>query len=260
MNKLALISYLDIYLQHDAFTHDSSANGLQVDTAKKDIKKIWYAVDATSYIIDKAIEKEIDLLITHHGIFRWYEKIVTWVHYEKIKKLMDNNIGVYSSHLPLDAHGEVGNNIWLIQAWKRIFGLPEAQTTIEPFGDYKWTPMWFVLHSEHPIPVAWILMPYCSQMQLQKHFYNFGKKENISSIAIVSGWAWSSVQEAHTKHIDLFVTGEMVHHELTYAKELGQSVLLWGHYETEKIWPKLLAHHLQKTYPEIDIVYIDEKY
>ena len=52
----------------------------------------------------------------------------------------------------------------------------------------------------------------------------------------------------------------MVHHQITLAKELGQSILLGGHYETEKIGPKLLAHHLQKQWPELDTFYIDEKY
>jgi dinuclear metal center YbgI/SA1388 family protein len=260
MDKQTLLTYLDTYLDHASFTYDSSANWLQVDSSHTEIKKIWYAVDATTYIIKKAKEENIDLLITHHGMFRWREQTVTGVAYKKIKTLLDNDIALYASHLPLDAHPEVGNNIWLIHAWKRIFGLPDDQVTITPFGDYKWTDIGFILESKTPVPVAGILMPYCSQMQLVKEFYNFWNKENISSIAIVSGGAWDLVREAHTKNIDLFVTWEMVHYQLTLAKELGQSILLWGHYETEKIWPKLLAHHLKKTYPELEIHYIDEKY
>jgi putative NIF3 family GTP cyclohydrolase 1 type 2 len=52
----------------------------------------------------------------------------------------------------------------------------------------------------------------------------------------------------------------MAHFHITLAKELGQSVLLWGHYETEKIGPKLVAHHLTKQFEDLEIVYLDEKY
>jgi len=258
MNKQELITYLDTFLCHDQYSSDSSANGLQIDTQKKDIKKIWYAVDVTTYIIDKAIEAEVDMLLTHHGMFRGYEKTMTGIDYQRVKKCMDHGIAVYSSHLPLDAHNEVGNNIWLIKAWERIFGLPDV--TIKPFGNYKWTNVGYVLHSPTPIPVAGILMPYCEHMQLTKQFFNFWNKENISSVAIVSGSSGDCVMEAVEKNIDLFITWEMVHHQITLAKELGQSIVLWWHYETEKIWPKLLSHHLQKTFPELQCVYLDEKY
>ena len=46
---------------------------------------------------------------------------------------------------------------------------------------------------------------------------------------------------------------------MTFAKELWQSILIWGHYETEKIWPKLLAYHLRDKF-DLEIVYLDEKY
>lgn len=258
MKKQELLSYLYTYLNQANWTHDSSANGLQVDNTKTDIYKIGYAVDVTTYIIDKALEHNIDMLITHHGMFWWYQKTITGMDYQRIKRLLDNNIALYSSHLPLDAHHEVGNNIWLINAWKRIFALTEK--TIEPFGDYKWSAIGYVLESTTPVPIAGILMPYCDKMWLCKQLYNFGDKEYITRIAIVSWWAGDAVREAKQKNVDLFITWEMVHHQLTLAKELKQSILLGWHYETEKIWVKLLCHHLSKQFSAITCVYIDEKY
>ena len=59
MNKIALINYLNSYLNLDINWWDSSKNWLQVDTTKDEIKKIGYAVDATTYIIDKGIKDNI---------------------------------------------------------------------------------------------------------------------------------------------------------------------------------------------------------
>jgi putative NIF3 family GTP cyclohydrolase 1 type 2 len=68
MIKVELIKYLDDYLKKSDFK-DTSKNGLQVDTQKKEIKKIGYAVDATTYIFDKAIYEKVDMVISHHGLF-----------------------------------------------------------------------------------------------------------------------------------------------------------------------------------------------
>jgi len=72
---------------------------------------------------------------------------------------MDHNIAVYASHLPLDAHSEVGNNIGLLQWRKRLFGIQEAEQA--PFAHYKWTPIGFWLKHKEPVSVATLHTPYC---------------------------------------------------------------------------------------------------
>jgi putative NIF3 family GTP cyclohydrolase 1 type 2 len=57
----------------------------------------------------------------------------------------------------------------------------------------------------------------------------------------------------------VFLTWEANHAQMVMLKEHKQTVLIWGHYETEKIGPKLLAYHLKKKF-EIEIVFLDEKY
>jgi putative NIF3 family GTP cyclohydrolase 1 type 2 len=56
MNKKELIAYLDDYLQISEFK-DSSKNGLQIDNSKEEIKKLGFAVDANTYIFEKAKEE-----------------------------------------------------------------------------------------------------------------------------------------------------------------------------------------------------------
>lgn len=259
VNKLELVTYLDKYLKISNFD-DTSKNGLQVDNAKQGIKKIWYAVDANSYIFDKAIKEWVDMVLSHHGMYRWFESVMTWLHYERMKKLLNNDIALYACHLPLDAHEEVWNNIGLLKAFVNIFGLQEWEYKIEKFGWYNGgQEIWFTLRFNNQIHISNMVMPYAEKMWLIKKLYNFGNNEYISSICFVSWWGGSALLEAKEKWFDVFVVWEMMHYQIQEAKELWQSILLWGHYETEKTWPKLLAHHLHKKFG-IEIVFLDEKY
>lgn len=258
MKKEELIKYLNDYLKISDF-EDSSKNGLQVDNSKKEIKKIGYSVDATSYIFDKAKEENVDMVLCHHGMFWWFEQTLVWLPYERAKNLFDNDIALYASHLPLDAHREVGNNAWLMKAFINIFWLQEGDYKLENFWEYHGSYIWFWLKFKKELHISNLVTPYAEQMQLIKKLYNFWNKEFITSVAFVSGWALSCYIEANNKDYDVLVTWEWAHHELCWAKELGQSILIWWHYETEKIWPKLLAYHLRDKF-WIDIVYLDEKY
>ena len=109
MKKQELIDYLDEYLQISEF-QDSSKNGLQVDNSKDEVLKIGYSVDTSTYIFDRAIQAEVDIIISHHGMFWGHEETLTGIPYVRAKKLLNNDIASYAAHLPLDAHPEIGNN------------------------------------------------------------------------------------------------------------------------------------------------------
>jgi len=258
MNKQELIKYLNEYLKVSDFK-DNSKNWLQVDNSKEEIKKIGYWVDANTYIFEKAKQEWVDLVLSHHGIFWWFEQSLVWIPYKRAKLLIDNDIALYSAHLPLDAHPEVWNNTWLLRAFINIFWIQEGEYEIEDFWSYNWSTIGFWLKLKHKMHVSNLVTPYAETMQLLKRFYNFWNITYFTSIAFVSGWALSNVSEAKEKGYDIFVTWEWAHHEMTLAKELEQWVLIWGHYETEKIWPKLLAYHLRDKFG-IEIEFLDEKY
>lgn len=258
MNKQKLVKYLDEYLKISEY-EDRSQNGLQVDSEKTEIKKIGFAVDATTYIFDKAIYEEVDMVLSHHWMFWWDEQVLTGIPYKRAKLLIDNNIWLYASHLPLDANPEVGNNIWLLKAFVNIFGLRDWEYEIEPFWEYKGSTIWFGLKMQNPIHISNLVTPYAEQMQLIKKLYNYWKKDTISSIVFLSWSGWWHVQEIFDNWYDVLVTWELNYWWFTLSKELWLWVLIWWHYETEKIWPKLLAHHLNDKF-WIETVFLDEKY
>ena len=254
MNKKELISYLDEYLKISDFK-DTSKNGLQVDSEKNEIKKIWFAVDANTYIFDKAIDEGVDMVLTHHGIFWWFEQSLVWIPYERAKKLIKNDIALYSCHLPLDAHREVWNNIGLTHAFINMFWLQEWEYEIEDFWMYHWISIWYGIRFKHKVHIStrkWFI--FISFFFLHLNNLNLEKrrlKEEEEKQKLE--------KEAFEKGYDAFVTWEWAHYEMTFAKELWQSILIGWHYETEKIWPKLLAYHLRDKF-DLEIVYLDEKY
>lgn len=258
MQKQELINYLNEYLKINDFK-DSSKNGLQVDNSKSEIKKIGYSVDASTYIFDKASAEKVDMVLCHHGMFWWYESVLVWVPFERAKKLIQSDIALFACHLPLDAHSEVWNNIWLLKGFVNVFWINEWDYTVEDFWFYNWQSIWYVLRFNKKIHISNLQTIYADTLQLQKKLYNFANKEMIESIAFISWWWWWHMLEAYKSNCDIYITWEAAHHEITWAKELWQSVMLAWHRETEKIWPKLLAYHLRDKFG-IEIVFLDEKY
>ena len=118
-----LISYLDAFLEPARFT-DGSNNGLQVQ-GSPEVTRVAFAVDACLASFEAAVSRGAQLLIVHHGLF-WSRHIqITGPHYARVRTLIANNLGLYASLLPLDAHAEVGTNLGLA----RLAGL----TNVEPW-------------------------------------------------------------------------------------------------------------------------------
>src|SRR5207247_3025186 len=81
------------------------------------------AVDLCEATVRLAAEARADLLLVHHGIFWGGPRPLTGPAYRRVAGLLQCNIAVYSAHLPLDRHPEVGNNAVLArQVGVRLLG------------------------------------------------------------------------------------------------------------------------------------------
>jgi putative NIF3 family GTP cyclohydrolase 1 type 2 len=107
-------------------------NGLQVENSGR-VSRVAAAVDASERTVREAVRMECDLLLVHHGLFWDGNQPVTGRRYRKLAPLIRHDIAVYSSHLPLDVHPELGNNALLARA----LGM-EVEGT---FGEYKGQPV-----------------------------------------------------------------------------------------------------------------------
>src|SRR6478672_10121904 len=83
--------------------YSGAVNGLQVANSGN-VSRVAVAVDASRAAIDAAVRERADLLIVHHGLFWAGVQPITGLVYEKYRTLLQHDIAVYSSHLPLDLH------------------------------------------------------------------------------------------------------------------------------------------------------------
>src|SRR5437867_10061413 len=110
MQLAELVSYLDDYLRvTDVPDAPQALNGLQVANAGT-VSRVAAAVDLCEATVRMAAEQGADLLLVHHGLFWGGLQPLTGRAHRRVAGLIAKNIALYSAHLPLDLHPEVGNN------------------------------------------------------------------------------------------------------------------------------------------------------
>src|SRR5213594_4477433 len=111
-----IVSYTDDFLRiREVGDWDNALNGLQIENSGR-VTRIGAAVDVSTRVLRHVVKKDIDLLIVHHGLFWPGLQPVTGPLHRQLKLAFENDIAVYSAHLPLDLHPEVGNNAQLAKS------------------------------------------------------------------------------------------------------------------------------------------------
>jgi dinuclear metal center YbgI/SA1388 family protein len=219
-------------------------NGLQVENRGR-VTRIAAAVDASLATVRLAVAAGADLLLVHHGLFWSPSQPWTGPRYQLLRALLDHNLAVYSSHLPLDAHPRLGNNIGLCTAlgWKRP----------RPFFVEKGRPIG--LRATVNIPRAELVRRLGKALSGPVHLLP-GGPATCRRIGVVTGGAGAEVRKAAAEDVDTFITGEGPHWTFALAEELGINVLYGGHYATETFGVKALAAHLSRRY-RVPWVFLD---
>jgi len=240
-----LVAYCDRALGTAAIRdYDGAVNGLQVGN-RGTVSRIAAAVDGSLATARLAAAAGADLLIVHHGLFWAPSHPWTGVRYELLRCLLENNLAVYSSHLPLDAHRRWGNNARLCAA----LGL----RGLEPF------------YVDHGLAIGFQARARLTRAELAARLARAlgaapsvlpGGPEVCRRIGVVSGGAGEGLKRAAAEGVDTFITGEGPHWTYALAEELGLNVLYGGHYATETFGVKALAAHLAKRY-RVPWVFVD---
>ncbi len=216
--------FLDEYLAVVGWPdYPNALNGLQVE-GPESVSRFSVAVDASEAVIAEAGEWG-ELLIVHHGLFWGGLQPLTGPHYRRVRMLIEGGTALYSAHLPLDGHAEVGNSAVLA----RNLGID----ALEPFGDYRGKAVGW-RGSRAGIRLC-DLQASLAALTGSRVRVLPGGPDPVSSIGVVTGAGASTLGEAAAAGLDVLVTGEAHHHQAIEAAELGVTVLLGGHYATE-VW------------------------
>ena len=233
MELTELVSYLDGYLRVAAVPDAPHAvNGLQVAN-RGTVSRVAVAVDLCEATVRLAAEQRADLLLVHHGLFWGGLQPLTGRAYRRVASLIANDIALYSAHLPLDLHPDVGNNAVLA----RQLGVSLRGEFGEEYGVRigRWGEIDVSRHAlERQLSALTGSAP---------RLMAFGP-ERVQRVGIVTGAAGSMIAQAAGAGLDTFVTGEGPHHTFFDAEELKMNVFYAGHYATETVGVKALAEHL----------------
>lgn len=227
-----LRDYLDGYLKvAEVADAPTALNGLQVENAGE-ATRLAAAVDASERTIAAAGDRACDLLLVHHGLFWAGVQPVTGRLYRKLKLLLERGIAVYSAHLPLDVHPEVGNNAVLARALgvelEGTFGGPEADAAV-----------WGRLELRREALCARLDDLLDGRVRLVP-----GGPERVRRVGVCTGSGARFIAQAAVLGLDALVTGEGAHHTYFDGVEEGVNVYYGGHYATETWGVKALAAHV----------------
>ncbi|MEM1178607.1 MAG: Nif3-like dinuclear metal center hexameric protein [Acidobacteriota bacterium] len=245
MDRNVLVQFLDDYLESDQA--DYCPNGLQVE-GKPRIERLITAVSSCEELFLQARELKADAVLVHHGIF-WHGQPLplTGFQHRRAKALIEGDINLIAYHLPLDRHGEVGNNVLAAHA----FGLEN----LEMFGQAKGRPVGFKGIFPEPVS-AEELVARCSRIFDQAPLsFSFGP-DPVKSLGIISGGAQGEFYAAIDGGLDAFITGEVSEWVMNVAKETKTHYLAAGHYATERLGVRRLGELLAERFG-LDVTYID---
>lgn len=241
-----LVGYLDTLLRIREVPDEPAAlNGLQVE-CQAPIGRIVAAVDASQATIDGLLAAGpaggTTLLLVHHGLFWDGNLPVVDRRYRRLRALINADVALYSAHIPLDMHPELGNNILLA----RSLGV-EVQGW---FGLYRGISIGVRGRLAGPEPRERLIIRLARVLGIAADEVTLipGGPEAAQQIGIITGAASRELAAARDAGIDTFITGEGPHHSYFDAMEWGLNVIYGGHYRTERFGVEALARHLGERY------------
>src|ERR1700745_529592 len=125
-----IVSYTDRFLRiREVGDWDNALNGLQIENSGQ-VTRLGAAVDVSTRVLTEAQKRDVDLLIVHHGLFWPGLQSIQGALRRQLQLAFENDIALYSAHLPLDIPPRVGNNAQLLAA----LGLKSARPFLEEKG------------------------------------------------------------------------------------------------------------------------------
>ena len=238
-----MAAYLDELLRtSEVPDYRGAMNGVQVEHIGP-VTRCAVAVDASSRTIEGAIEQRANLLIVHHGLFWGGAQPIRGPVYERVRRLIAHDIAVYASHLPLDLHPSVGNNVLLA----RELGLAPASG----FGRFESIDVG--VKGTCDLATA-VLAQRCEQVsrreggQLVAVGVTPERRTTRWAICTGAGASSETLREAKAAHVDTLIVGEGPHHTAIEAEELGIAVLYVGHYASETFGVRALGAEIERTF------------
>ena len=217
-------------------------SGLIIGRKESNISAVMICLDITVDVIEQAAANRAELIISHHPlIFSEIKRITNdTLLGEKILKLAEKNIAVYSMHTNVDSAVHGLNDYILdklsLGGEKRVWMKNE---------NYPESGLGRILKLKKEDSLHNIIKIVKERLNLKKIRVAGNENKKIKKIAVLTGSGGSLISEMD-KTVDLYITGDLKHHETLDALEEGLTLIDLGHYESENIFSELIKKDLEE--------------
>lgn len=242
-------NYMESWAKNDyQLSWDNS--GSQVEF-KDFTKSVVLAMDVTDKVIDKAIETESKLIISHHPMFFSGNKNIIEGTYlgDNIIKLIKNNISVFSYHTSMDVADD-GVNDTLFEK------LNLKGKSVLTYEEEK--AMGLVGEFESAYSLEELDKFLKEKLQVKKIKYYGRNNRKIKKVAILGGSGADLIDIAKSNGVDAYITSDIKYHDGQRAYEEDLILIDLGHFYSERIILPKIKKRLEKNFKELDF-YIQEE-
>ena len=239
-----IVSYLDELLQTSVTPDYAGAvNGLQLSN-RGQVTKVATAVDFSSETASAAIAEQANLLIVHHGMFWSDPQPIVGARYMRLRQLLDADIAVYASHLPLDRHPELGNNVLLAKRLK-----------LQPSGQFaRFKDIFVGVQGETEIATSRLIES--ARAFSREHggeaitagVIDSTRKTRRWAICTGAGASAETLAEAADQGVDTLIVGEGPHWTAVEARDRDLIIIYVGHYASETLGVYALGDDLSQRF------------
>jgi dinuclear metal center YbgI/SA1388 family protein len=234
-----IVTYLDDLLETRATPdYPPALNGLQVENSGQ-VGRIAAAVDASQRAIDGAVAVGAQLLLVHHGLFWSGAQPLVGRFFRRARTLLTHDLAVYSSHLPLDRHPTLGNNVRMARELGLVptgeFARFEAVAVgVRGTAD--------IATQELVSRAAAFAHQHGGDARVSA--FEEGRRTRAWGVCTGAGAGADTLDEAVRLGLDTIIVGEGPHWTAVDAPERGLVIIYAGHYATETLGVRALAEHL----------------
>ncbi len=200
-----------------SFAEDFDNVGLIVGDPESEISSILVTLDTTEDVVEEAIERGCNMIVSYHPIiFNGLKQITSNSNYveKSVIKAVKNNISVYAIHTSLDNHP---NGISYILS--DLIGLENISTLIpkeEKLADNN-IGIGSIGELENPMNETEFFDHLKNKLDLKylRHTKKLNKK--ISKVSVVVGSGSFAIKNSIESNVDAFITSDFKYHKYPLA-------------------------------------------
>lgn len=211
--------------------------GLMIGNTEDSISSVLVALDCTLEVIDEAITKNCNFILTHHPLLFKKPANITneTLTGRKIIKLIKNNINVFASHTNLDA-ASGGINDMLVKLLEFSGGkvFSPVSEHIDSYNDEnRQTGIGRIVTLESEINLSDLCNIVKEKLCIPVLRYVGNETKKISKIAFIGGSGSDYLELCRELGADCIITGDISYHYASDYCEMDIAIIDAGHFYTE---------------------------